>query len=138
MFECFASDRSNAIPLRPVTAATLPVWLEAHPESREWIAAVGFKAEPGTFTFVSGRGGKPEAVLAAPAEGPAIFGLGGLPMALPEGTYRLEARDAAAATAAALGWASAPMRSARTRHRSGGRRRWSGRPKPIRRKWSGS
>ena len=103
MFQFFTRDRDSAIPLRPVTAAMLPEWLDAHPESREWISAVGFKAEPGTFAFLSGRGGKPDAVLVAPTEGEGIFSLAGLPTALPEGTYYVDGGNLSAFDAA-LGW----------------------------------
>src|SRR5262249_34540337 len=39
------SDKGNAVPIHSVTAATLPAWLERNGASRDWISAVGFKAE---------------------------------------------------------------------------------------------
>jgi hypothetical protein len=69
MLDCFTSQQGNAIPMATVREADLPRWLDAHPESREWIAAVGFKAEPGTFAFLADNGGRPRGVLASPADG---------------------------------------------------------------------
>jgi len=106
MFEFVASDQDNAIPISAVSAATLPGWLEAHPQSREWIAAIGFKAEPGTFAFIAGNGGRPSAVLASPTDGASVWAFSGLPTALPEGTYALALEDHDPPLAdAALGWA---------------------------------
>ena len=105
MLGFFTSQQENAIRIAPVSAAALPGWLDAHPESREWVAAVGFKAEPGTFAFLPGKGGRPSAVLAAPVEGESVWAFAGLPMALPEGTYVLDPEGSDSATEAALGWA---------------------------------
>ena len=106
MFEFFTADQGNAIPISAVSAATLPGWLEAHPQSREWIAAIGFKAEPRTFAFIAGNGGRPSAVLASPTDGASVWAFSGLPMALPEGAYALELGDQDPPLAdAALGWA---------------------------------
>jgi leucyl aminopeptidase len=106
MFEFFTSDHGGAIPITPVDAAALPAWLETHPASREWIAALGFKAEPGTFAFVPGNDGRPSAVLASPMDGVSVWAFAGLPMTLPEGTYRLNPeRQESPLTDVALGWA---------------------------------
>ena len=106
MLECFTSHRAGAIPITPVDAAALPQWLDAHPESREWVAAVGFKAEPGTFAFLAGNGGRPSAVLASPMAGESVWAFSGLATTLPEGSYALESGVAEASWAdAALGWA---------------------------------
>ena len=106
MLEIFARDEGNAIPISAVSEATLPGWLEAHPKSRQWIAAIGFKGEPGTFTFIPDSGGRPSGVLASPADGASVWAYSGLSMALPEGTYALEIEDRdAKLTDMALGWA---------------------------------
>jgi leucyl aminopeptidase len=106
MLESLTAEQGNAIPITPVGKAALPAWLDAHRESRDWIAAVGFKGEPGTYTFVPGRDRQPDSVLAAPTEGERVWALSGLPMALPEGTYFLESGEPdASLTDAALGWA---------------------------------
>jgi len=106
MFEFLTSDPSGAIPITPVTEASLPRWLDAHRESGEWIKAVGYKGDPGTFAFVSGSDGKASTVLASPTKGEPIWAFSGLPMALPEGRYFLDAGDSDfSSTDAALGWA---------------------------------
>jgi leucyl aminopeptidase len=106
MLEIFARDEGNAIPISAVSEATLPGWLEAHPKSRQWIAAIGFKGEPGTFAFIPDSGGRPSGVLASPADGASVWAYSGLSMALPEGTYALEIEDRdAKLTDMALGWA---------------------------------
>jgi len=105
MFDFLTSEPGNAIPIAPVTAATLPAWLETHPQSRDWISTIGFKADPGTFAFLPGAQGRPATVLATPAEGAPVYAFAGLPMALPEGRYALDLANGDAATDAALGWA---------------------------------
>jgi leucyl aminopeptidase len=106
MRACFASEEDSAIPITPVGKAALPGWLDAHPDSREWIAAVGFKGEPGTFAFLAGDHGRPNGLIASPSESGSVWALAGLPTALPEGTYRLESEaDISSATDFALGWA---------------------------------
>jgi len=106
MLECFTSQLGNAIPITTVRQADLPRWLDTHPKAREWVSAVGFKAEPGTFVFLAGNGGQPSAARGAPAEGEPVWALSGLPTAFPEGTYSLESEDGdLSLTDAALGWA---------------------------------
>ncbi|HUQ27530.1 MAG TPA: leucyl aminopeptidase family protein [Usitatibacter sp.] len=96
----------SAIPIEPITRAQLPAWLAAHPDSRDWISTLGFKAEPGSHAFLPDRKPSRARVLAAPTEGESVWAFAGLPMALPEGTYRLETKgDAQAQTDIALGWA---------------------------------
>jgi leucyl aminopeptidase len=99
---------STATPLTLVTAATLPAWLEAHPEHRPWVEATGFSGKPGSHALLPGTDGRVTRVLVAPPEGSATWALAALPHKLPEGTYRLDgvlSRDEA--TAAATGWALA-------------------------------
>ena len=105
MLECLTLERGDAIPIRPVTAAMLPAWLETHPESREWVRAMGFKGEPGSFAFLAGEGKRPSALIASPNEGGAVWSLAGLPTGLPEGSYALESADDSSHSDIALGWA---------------------------------
>src|SRR5438105_2200691 len=103
---CFTSEQGNAIRITPVREAALPGWLDAHPESREWISVMGFKGEPGTFAFLAGDNGRPSGLIASPTEGGSVWAFAGLPMALPEGTYVLESvADDSSPTDLALGWA---------------------------------
>lgn len=105
MLECFTSQQDGVVPITALAEADLRGWLDAHPESRDWISAVGFKAEPGTFAFVAGNAGRPTGVIAAPWSEGSVWAFAGLPMALPEGAYALEPADGRAATDVALGWA---------------------------------
>jgi leucyl aminopeptidase len=105
MPECFSDDRGGAIPIAPVTAATLPQWLETNPRARDWLAGIGFRADPGAFAIVPGADGRPSGVVAAPAEGASVFAFADLPMALPEGAYALQLTPSDSATDVALGWA---------------------------------
>src|SRR5215471_21179432 len=105
MSKFLTSDRGGALPIHPVRASNLSMWLDRFPRFREWLSRTGFEAEPGTFAFLPRDDGQPEAVVAAPAEGAAIFAFAGLPMALPEGKYVFEPEDRdPSPTDTALGW----------------------------------
>ena len=105
MSSCLTSDSSRAVPITPVTKASLPQWLDAHPARREWLNITGFKAEPNSFVFLPALDGEPTRVLAAVGEGEPVWAFAGLPTSLPEGVYSIDAElDEAQATAAALGW----------------------------------
>jgi leucyl aminopeptidase len=97
----------KAIPITPVTAQQLKVWLKAQRASvRKWVEGVGFEAKPGSNALVPGADGAPGRVLVGVEARPDIWSYGALPKALPRGTYRIDANlGAAAATRAALGWA---------------------------------
>ena len=105
MIESLTSKSNGAIPITPVSAAGLPQWLDAHPAARDWLAAVGFKGEPGTFAFLADGDQRAAAVLASPAEGEPVWAFAGMPAALPEGTYAIEAHDGVSPADLALGWA---------------------------------
>ena len=105
MHEFLTSDRNGAIPIIPVRAASLAAWLDAQPRSREWLSRTGFKAKPGTFAFLPGSDGKPETIVAAPAEGAPVYAFAGLPTALPEGKYVLQLGPEESPDDVALGWA---------------------------------
>ena len=105
MFEFMTTQQRNAIPITPVRASGLEKFVAAHPEHRDWIATVGFKAEPGSFAFLAGNGARPARVIAAPAAAEPVWAFAGLPLRLPEGTYSLEPDEIASPTESALGWA---------------------------------
>jgi leucyl aminopeptidase len=105
MSEFFTPDRDQAIPITPVTKDRLPAWLKEHQHYRQWLDAIGFKAEPGSFAFLAGNEGRVATVLAAPVEGEAIWAFAGLPMTLPEGRYVLQTQPDMSPTDLALGWA---------------------------------
>jgi len=104
MLECLTTDRSGAILITPVSATALPRWMEEHAQWRAWIAASGFKAEPGSWALLPDRDGRAAAVIAAPHEPGSVFAFAGLSTALPEGKYVL-AHHGHSSSDAALGWA---------------------------------
>ena len=77
MSYCLTSDASSAVPITPVTKAALPQWLEAHPDKREWLNVIGFKAEPNSFAFLPSSNDEPTRVLAGVGEGESIWGVCG-------------------------------------------------------------
>ena len=104
-------ETGGAIPIAAVTKDRLAPWLEEAPEhQRNWLRAIGFSADAGKLALVPGEKGGLAEVLVGLGEGgenaQAIWALAGLPEALPEGSYRLEAvPDGADPTQLALGWA---------------------------------
>ena len=100
------TNSTGAIAITPVTAETLPAWLEsASAADREWLRTTGFIGEPGTFAFVPGTTGNSARVVFASSPHDGVWAYAGLPRSLPEGTYRIdEALDRDAATVTALGW----------------------------------
>jgi leucyl aminopeptidase len=123
-------DAGDAIPVAAVTRERLPRWLGAAPEGqRYWVQAVGFSAEPGKCVLVPGADGRPASVLVGAGgwNDAGIWALAGLPEALPEGSYRLEAApEGAAPTRLALGWALGTYAFTRYRRKpaSGARLVW--------------
>ncbi|HKF73628.1 MAG TPA: leucyl aminopeptidase family protein [Stellaceae bacterium] len=111
----------QAVPITPVTSESLPEALGRLTElERRWVGSLGFKAEPGTTALVPAPTGGLGRVLVGWNPKEAIWGLGGLPEALPPGSYALDAhvgRDAA--TRMALGWALGAY--AFTRYKAAGR-----------------
>jgi leucyl aminopeptidase len=100
-------DSTNAIALQPIAKDDFAAWLETAPaREREWLKTTGFTAEAGKFAFVQGDDGRAvRVVVGADLAKDPVWALAGLPEALPEGRYKLDARLAAeAATSLALGW----------------------------------
>lgn len=105
MLDCLTSEAAGAVAIVAVDKSSLPGWLDANPQCRDWLAAVGFRAEQATHAFVPASGGEQAIVLASPAEGEAVWSFAGLAGALPEGRYRLQRHTPASATDIALGGA---------------------------------
>jgi leucyl aminopeptidase len=111
------TDRAirDAIPIEPIAEGGLERWLaRQRAPVRSWIAANRFLAKPGQHLLIPDAEGRIGAVALgvqapgaqAATHGRDIWSYGGLPLGLPEATYRLpEDMPAAAATAAGLGWA---------------------------------
>jgi leucyl aminopeptidase len=101
-------DADGAVPLVALSKDGLAAWRETAPaRERDWVAAIGFAAEPGKVALVPGKDGGLGRVLVG-CGGPeaAMWALAGLSDALPEGNYRLDGVPAATdASHVALGWA---------------------------------
>ncbi|WP_088280350.1 M17 family metallopeptidase [Ideonella sp. A 288] len=97
---------ASSTPLRALTAAELPDALAAAPPAtRRWLEATGFRAAPHTHALVPAADGGLAEVWAGLGQAGDVHQLSSLPMALPQGSYRLAADGAAVdAEAAALSW----------------------------------
>ena len=106
-------EAGGAIPIAGVTKNRLAGWLAEAPErERNWVASIGFSGEAGKHALVPGETGRLARVLVGLGDGAdagrTMWGLAGLPGALPEGSYRLDTvPDGADPTRLALGWALA-------------------------------
>src|SRR5215470_2126707 len=105
-------ETDGTVPIIALTKDQLPGWLDkAAPCERNWLTSTGFSAESGKHAFVPGETGKLARVMVGlgGADGDrGMWALAGLPAALPEASYRLEAAlDGADPSRLALGWALA-------------------------------
>jgi leucyl aminopeptidase len=112
-------ETDGAVPIAALTKTEFPAWLETAPErERNWLTSIGFSADAGKHALLPGESGKLARVLVglgdgADAEG-RLWALAGLPTALPEASYRLDAVPRRAdPTNLALGWALATYAFAR-------------------------
>jgi leucyl aminopeptidase len=118
-------DTAGAIPVAVLAKDRLPAWLAEAPErERNWLTATGFGAEPGKLALVPGENGRLARVVVGSGEGgeadAGMWALAGLPDALPEGSYRLEAGpEGNNPTHLALGWALATYAFTRYRAKKG-------------------
>jgi leucyl aminopeptidase len=130
-------DEGGAIPIVVLTKEGLAAWREAAPaRERQWVAATGFVAEPGSFALLPDEaGGLARVLVGGIGAGGGIGGgigdesggetamwaLGGLSEKLPEARYRLEAApEGLDPTRLALGWALGTYAFSRYRVRKGG------------------
>ncbi len=82
----------GCIPIVPVVESEFGAWLERQDESlHRWLTATGFKAKQGGFNLVPSADGQLQAVIAGIVGADDLWALGGLPAALPEGDYYLDA-----------------------------------------------
>ena len=105
--KAFADDSRGALSITPLDPKSLKQWLKAaSARDRAWLKTLGFKAEAGKVAFLPGAGARPARVLiGADLAREPIWALAGLPGALPEGRYRLDAKlEPERATQIALGW----------------------------------
>ncbi len=81
----------SCTPLIPVVESEFDAWLNQQDDARRrWLAATGFKAKPGSFSLIPGADGQLQAVVTGITAFDDRWALGGLPLALPEGSYTLD------------------------------------------------
>jgi leucyl aminopeptidase len=90
-------------PIRLVRTEDLPGWMESLPDAqRRWARSSGFEARPGQVAWLPDDAGRPATVAAGWDGGDTLETLGGLPLGLPEGVYRV---DHPVSELQLLGWA---------------------------------
>src|SRR5579871_5209670 len=112
----------GAVPLVAVSKEEFAAWRETAPaRERDWLAAIGFAAEPGKVALVPGKEGGLGRVVVGYGGEPVMWALAGLSETLPEGDYRLAALPPGAdASRLALGWALGTYGFSRYRERRPG------------------
>lgn len=117
----FVEMSDTAIPLIPVTRESLASRLEEAPSTwKNWVAAAGFEADPGSTLRVPDAEGGLAAVLAGFDADTPIWMLAAAAETLGTGDYRLETRDLEPGTQslAAIGWGLGRYRFERYREPS--------------------
>ncbi len=111
------TDRTprDAIPIEPIGEDGLERWLSHQTAAtRAWVVANRFRAKPGEQLLIPDAGRGIGAVALGVSQDRDIWSYGGLPLSLPEATYRLpEDMPESEATAAGLGWALGGYRFSR-------------------------
>ena len=131
MIESLIAAGGPAIPVRPLSAATLKDWL-ARQEKRvaAWVESNRFVGASGRTCLIPAPEGGIAEVLIGVAEEDDLWPYGALPSGLPEGDYRLieDGLDEAAQGRAALGWALGAYAYSRykSRERTPARLAWPG------------
>jgi leucyl aminopeptidase len=99
----------KAIPITPLSERGLKAWLRGQRKSiQRWVAANGFKAEPGQILLLADGHGALTRVLAGIEDKPSPWSWARLPEKLPPGAYRIDGDlETRTADGAALGWALA-------------------------------
>ncbi len=107
----------SAIPLKPLNRATLKAWLaKASKSQAQWIAATGFKANPGQAVLLPTPQGQLKEVLFGSQGDGYLYQLASIYSSLPAGHYRLESDwNEQQQQQAMLGWGLAAYRFERYR-----------------------
>lgn len=108
---------ARTVAITPLSAKDLAAWLQRQPARvTQWVKGTRFEAKPAQFLLLPGDDGAPGGVLLGVEEGADIWSWGALPLALPEGRYRVGVRlSGERATRAALGWGLGGYQFARYR-----------------------
>ncbi|HID82852.1 MAG TPA: leucyl aminopeptidase family protein [Chromatiales bacterium] len=91
MLDCFTTDTSKNILLRPVSSANLDAWLSQQPDAiKSWVELNHFKAKADSFCLLSAEGKQEVSMLYGINDAPDIWSLAAAPGKLPPGNYRLD------------------------------------------------
>lgn len=92
MLTCFNSNTtSRRIPISVVTVAAYPQWLATQNEFvKSWLSETKFQVEAGSVRILPETSGKIDRVICCVKELSTLWGVGGLPFALPEGIYEFD------------------------------------------------
>lgn len=101
-----AADAAHACPLIATTAGGLAQLLQDLGDAAQrWAQSQGFSAQPGSSLCLPAENGALSAVIVGVGHADDLWSLAALPLALPEGSYRLDARGLALQPAAVIiGW----------------------------------
>jgi leucyl aminopeptidase len=111
------ADPQGSRPVHLVPAAAWPAWLAAQPGARRsWLAATGFKAEPGRVAVLPAADGGIAAAVLVTGETASLWDAAAAAAGLPGGVWRIDDPTGLLDPAeAALGWALAGYRFERYR-----------------------
>jgi len=103
MLNCFTTEKSSAILITTITTKNYAAWLAGQPAAlNQWLTSTRFRAEAGNVRLIPDNNGKIAQVICCVGDQETLWGIGGLALTLPEGTYALA--DETNLLASAIGW----------------------------------
>ena len=91
MLDCFTTDTSKNILLRPVSAEKLDAWLSKQPDGiKAWVELNHFRAKADSFCLLPAEGQQESSMLYGINGASDIWSLSAAPGKLPPGNYRLD------------------------------------------------
>jgi len=101
---CFITENKSTVPITVLTVNQFPSWLASQTDIiKTWFSSNGFRAEVGNVRLIPDGSGRLVRVVVIVAETDKGFGVGNLPLTLPEGNYQLEQPNELAHVAWGLG-----------------------------------
>lgn len=95
MLNAFIADKTTATPIALVSVKAFPAWLEQQSAAtQQWLTTSGFKPEVGSMRMLPNEQQQFARVICCIAEKDPMWGVGQLPMQLPEGSYYFDISDA--------------------------------------------
>ena len=89
MLACFSADISKARPIHVITPSEFPGWLnQQESAAKTWLAEIGYKAEIGTTSVIPGSNGQIQLVVCCVPDKKNLWGVAGLAVTLPSGSYQ--------------------------------------------------